>query len=219
MSTVIKASEHKGVASHVAFNFDDMSKQAEGYLEQIRVKAARLVTAAQEEAAAIRKKAEAEGRTAGQAEVERLTNEQVAAQLQTAIPAVKAAVGELNKARDASLLAWEQRAIHLACAIAGRIVRREISQSPEITLTLVREALSMAVGSPQLRLCMNPNDLQALKDHLEPLKQELNRGSQAEIVADPQVTPGGCRIDTSFGTIDQQIEAQLQRIEEELTTS
>lgn len=219
MATVIKASDHKAAQGHVAFNFDDMSKQAEGYLEQIRVKAARLVAESQAEAAAIRQQAVAEGKAAGKAEIEQHTHQQVEAKLSTAIPAVQAAVAELAKARDACMIAWEGRAVHLACSIASRIIRREIAQHPEITMTLIREALNMAVGSPRIRVRMNPADLEALAGHLEPLQQELNRAGKAEIVPDDEVTLGGCRIDTSFGTIDQQIEAQLSRIEEELTTS
>jgi len=212
---VIKASGHKGSASHVAFNFDDMSKQAEGYLDQIREQAARLVTAAQEEAASVRQQARTEGRAAGKAEIDLL----VAAQLKTALPAVQEAVAELNKARDCCLIAWEKRVVQLACSIASRIIRQEISQSPQITITLVREALNMAAGSPKLQLKMNPADIEALSGSLELLRNELTRGGQAEIVPDAEITLGGCRIDTSLGTIDQQIEAQLGRIEEELTTS
>ena len=37
----------------------------------------------------------------------------------------------------------------------------------------------------------------------------------AELVADPAITPGGCRVETRFGVIDQQFETQLARIEEE----
>ena len=36
-------------------------------------------------------------------------------------------------------------------------------------------------------------------------------------MADPEIARGGCRVETRFGTIDQQFEAQLARIEEELT--
>jgi flagellar assembly protein FliH len=39
----------------------------------------------------------------------------------------------------------------------------------------------------------------------------------AELSGDPQISPGGCRVETQFGTIDQQFESQLKRIEEELT--
>jgi flagellar biosynthesis/type III secretory pathway protein FliH len=36
------------------------------------------------------------------------------------------------------------------------------------------------------------------------------------LVSDATVTAGGCRVETRFGTIDQQFEAQLARVEEEL---
>ena len=39
----------------------------------------------------------------------------------------------------------------------------------------------------------------------------------AEITADATISRGGCRVETRFGTIDQQFESQLKRIEEELT--
>ena len=39
----------------------------------------------------------------------------------------------------------------------------------------------------------------------------------AEVVADATIERGGCRVETRFGTIDQQFESQLKRIEEELT--
>ena len=38
----------------------------------------------------------------------------------------------------------------------------------------------------------------------------------AEIIAEASVSPGGCRVETRFGTIDQTFEAQLARVEEEL---
>jgi len=38
----------------------------------------------------------------------------------------------------------------------------------------------------------------------------------ADVTPDATIAQGGCRVETRFGTIDQQIETQLQRIEEEL---
>ncbi len=39
---------------------------------------------------------------------------------------------------------------------------------------------------------------------------------ETQIVADASVSPGGCRVETRFGSIDQTFEAQLARVEEEL---
>jgi flagellar biosynthesis/type III secretory pathway protein FliH len=45
---------------------------------------------------------------------------------------------------------------------------------------------------------------------------ELARVGGAEVIADETISSGGCRVDTRSGAIDQQFEAQLARIEEEL---
>jgi flagellar biosynthesis/type III secretory pathway protein FliH len=80
----------------------------------------------------------------------------------------------------------------------------------------VREALDLAAGSPQVQLRMNPADHQALKSQIETIVQEFSRLSQVNVVADASIGPGGCRLETQHGVIDQRIEAQLARIEAEL---
>ena len=48
------------------------------------------------------------------------------------------------------------------------------------------------------------------------LVQEMSGLGETQIVADASVSPGGCRVETRFGSIDQTFEAQLARVEEEL---
>ena len=49
-----------------------------------------------------------------------------------------------------------------------------------------------------------------------PVSAELTKLSTAHVVSDPTIELGSCRVDTEFGCIDQQFQAQLERIEEEL---
>ena len=133
------------------------------------------------------------------------------------MPALRQAVEEVRHARQSWLLHWEKSAVHVAAAIAARLVRRELSEHPEIPLSLVREALELAAGGGELRLHLSPGDLAALQPQVEALLAEFSSLGTAQLIADPQVTPGGCRLETRFGTIDQTFEAQLERIEEELT--
>ena len=127
------------------------------------------------------------------------------------------AVAELRQSQHAWLKHWERQTVHLACAIAARIVRRELAQSPDITLDLVREALELATGGSRVRLHLNPQDHRAVSEQLPALLTRLQELAPAEVVADPEISPGGCRVVTEFGWVDQQIESQLARIEEELT--
>lgn len=221
MTTIIKATERNSAIQAVAFNFDDMASKANQYLDKIRAEAAQILAQAKKEAIAIHQRAEQEGRKAGQNAVRETARQQaeqlVARQMQTLLPALGEAVQHLRDARQAWLTHWEKTAVHLAAAIASRLVRQELARRPEVTLTLVREALELAAGSPQIRIHLHPADHQALGPQVQSLLKELALVGSPEVLPDPQITAGGCRVETRFGVIDQQFESQLARIEEELT--
>jgi flagellar biosynthesis/type III secretory pathway protein FliH len=75
----------------------------------------------------------------------------------------------------------------------------------------------LAVAADGARLLLNPQDAEYLGRQIETIVRELNPVGRVEVVADPRITPGGCRLETTHGSIDQKLETQLKRIEEELT--
>jgi flagellar biosynthesis/type III secretory pathway protein FliH len=220
MATVIKSGERPvgGQVSHVSsFNFDDMTDRANDYLQEVRREAGRILEQARQEAELIRRRAREEGR---QQAVEVATNRarvDLGEQLQNALPAVQRLVAELKQSRQEWIRQWENNVVCLAARIAARMMRREAVHNPEITLGLIRESLELAAGNGEIALHLNPADYETLQPQLELLEAELEKLAPIQILPDPQVTCGGCRVETKFGTIDQQIEAQVDRIEEELT--
>lgn len=216
MSTIIRASERNQDIQQPAFNFEDLSTQAGRYLDGVRAEAAKILVATRKEAEVIKRKAEADGRAAGMKKVNELVAQQLAQQLTTLMPALRQAISEIQYAKQAWLSHWEKSVVHLATAIAGRVVRHEIAQEPDVPLKLLREGLELAAGQGHLRIHLNPQDLQTLGPQAEALVREVAPLAAAELVADAAITAGGCRIDTRLGIIDQQFETQLARIEEEL---
>lgn len=216
MSSIIRAAEYCRGSQSVAFNFEDMAGKAGQYLDQVRAEAAKILAEAKKEAEAIRKQAEQAGRAAGEQAGRAAIEQIVQKQLSTVLPALRKVTQEIQHAKQAWLKHWEASGVHVAAAIAAKIIRREISQQPEITLTLVREAMELAAGNSQVRIHLNPDDHRAIAGQVDLLCKELSTLTTAEVVADQGVTRGGCRVETEFGTIDQQIESQLKRIEEEL---
>jgi flagellar assembly protein FliH len=217
MSTIIKAVDQGRSVRGVAFNFEDMTAKAKRYLNEVRAEAARIVAEAQQEADQIRSQARDEGYKAGCEEIDRIVQKQLADQVATLLPALRQAVDDVRHAKQAWLTHWEKSGVHVAAKIAERLIRQELKQTPEITLTLLREALELASGSTRLRIHMNPADHETLGPRVEALIAEFSSLGSTKLIADPQVTAGGCRVETRFGTIDQQFETQLARIEEELT--
>lgn len=213
MASIIKATDRNAAIQPVAFNFDDMASQAGKYLDKVRAEAAKIVADAKSEAAAIQQRAEAEGRKAGREAAEQVARKQLA----SVLPSLKKVVQDIAHAKQGWLAQWEKASVHLAAAIAQRIIRHELPNLPEVTPTLVREALELAAGSNRLRIALSPDDHTALSNQIETMVKELSGLAEAEIVADATISPGGCKVETRYGVIDQQFEAQLARIEDELT--
>jgi flagellar biosynthesis/type III secretory pathway protein FliH len=216
MATVIKASTRLQASDATAYRFDDLGDRAVECLDDVRRRAVEILSGAEQEAIAIRHRAEEQGRAAALQAAEQVLEEHVDRQLATLLPALGKAIDGIRSAQAEWLLHWEKTAVRVATAIAGRVIRREVERAPEITLALVREALELAAGSGDIELRMHPDDVAALGTQVERLAGELARLGKPEIVADPKIEKGGCRIETRFGAIDQQFTAQLARIEQEL---
>jgi flagellar assembly protein FliH len=212
MATIFRLADPPHVPRAVAFSFDDLAAQAEQELTVARAKAAEIVAQARQEAQNIRQQAAEEGAQVAVQAVEQM----VAEQLAPALAALRQAAADLEREKQGWLSHWQSSAVHLASAIDARVVRVELRRQPQITLTLVREALELAAGSPGVRLHLNPEDHKTLGGQVGSLIEAMSGLGGVEVTPDATISRGGCRVETRFGTIDQQFESQLKRIEEEL---
>lgn len=221
MATIIRKngtrlSSSESSPQAVAFSFADMQGKAEDYLDSVRGEAAKIVQQANRDAEKIRREAEAAGQKAAQEAAEKVLDEKVAQRMATVIPALQDLVKQIDDARGEMQAHWERSALQVVTAIAERVIRRELRSDPQITLDTVAETLRLAAGSSEMTLHLNPVDYSNLGPQVERLANTLCKLSPSQIVADDAISPGGCLVQTRFGEVDQRIEAQLCRIEEDL---
>ncbi len=218
MVRIIKATELPAApAPRPDARFVDVSHDVDCRLQRAREEADRILDEARQQAEQIRCRAEQLGRGQGQAAFDAQVRDEVQRQLATVLPALQQAVEVVQSARSNHLSACETGVIRLAAAIAQRLVRRELRQNPDIPLVLIREALELATGSHQITIHLHPGDYNTLRDRVAELTRLPGDGVAIEVLADPEVSPGGCLVHTEFGTIDQRFESQLSRMIEELT--
>lgn len=219
MAGIIKAGELDRSATTLrsaAFNFEDISERANNYLAVVRQQAEQILQTAKNEAAQIATAAKAEGRESALQEARQSLGKTLDEQLATLLPALQQAVQDIRHSKAVWLTHWESQTIALATAIAERVIRREVANTQEITVDLIRDALELAMGAGRVTIQLSPRDHEALRDRAENVAKQLGKLGATDIVADPQLSPGGCRVVTEFGVIDHTIEAQLARITEEL---
>ena len=148
--------------------------------------------------------------------VQREAEIQLGTKLETLLPALTMVIDRLDEAKESFVLQWEENAVKLAEAIAVKAINCQLPEMVDVPIRLLREALELGTGSTSLRVRLNRDDYEALKPQVDLLVQEMTRSIPTEIVGDALVSPGGCILETPQGTIDNQIESRLARINEEL---
>lgn len=221
MATIIRKDDQRETVSGpavqaVAFSFGDMRGRANDYLAMVREEAAKIVQQAHRDAEQIRRQAEMAGRKAAEKAVDRMLEDKVARRMDSLLPALEKTAAQLDDAKGELLRQWEQSAVRVAVAMAQRIIRRELAEEPQIAVEIIAETLRLATSASEITVHVNPSDYENLGKQITRLADTLCRVSPTDIVADPEISPGGCKVTTKYGEIDQQIESQLKRIEEDL---
>jgi flagellar assembly protein FliH len=137
--------------------------------------------------------------------------------LETAAQAFAAAAEEISRVRDSVARSSGKDMLRLVMAISEQVIRREMAADPEIVLSIIENALQSSVRTDQYRIRINPADLEAVTQHKPLFLASISGLKNLSIETDPEISPGGCRVDSDLGDVDATIETQLATIRQSLS--
>lgn len=154
---------------------------------------------------------EREAFTKGYAQGERAGADAAAARGDAALRQLAQTIDELSNLRGELLQKTERQVVELALAIAGRVLRRELSIDRELLIAMAKVALERLGENTSATIRLNPDDFAAIG-----AQGHLGDHDVVRVVADPLVSPGGCLVQSDFGLIDAGIDAQLGEMAQSL---
>lgn len=101
----------------------------------------------------------------------------------------------------------------IALKAARKIVASELSARPEVIVDIVIQALTPILHSKQVTIYVNKTDRELLETAKPRLKNLLEQADSVTILDRPDVSPGGCIIETEGGIINATIENQWRTLE------
>ncbi|MGD8909327.1 MAG: flagellar assembly protein FliH [Chromatiales bacterium] len=100
----------------------------------------------------------------------------------------------------------ERELLSLVIAVVRQLVRREVKSDPNLIIGVVREALSiLPVNSRSVRLLVHPEDAELIREIYALGDTEVGW----ELVEDPVVDRGGCKVITETSQIDATLDSRL----------
>jgi flagellar biosynthesis/type III secretory pathway protein FliH len=207
---VVKAAE-LAAAREVAIDEDTPAARVEPALPRGRVLSRDVLAAAEEGAAIIaRARAEAEGilRNAEQAAAELRLRAEAEARAD-AVASLASHVIAL-RVREAAGLAGElDRTVELARLLAERLLGESLALEPERVVALARAAIAEARGARRVTVVAHPEDASFLEAALDSL---ASGAEVVRVIADPARARHSLRLETDIGVLDAELAPQLERL-------
>jgi flagellar assembly protein FliH len=218
--------------SVVRFSLRDFRAEAERTVAAARHEADELLAAARTRAAeleaAARDKGHADGWRQGYHQGQKLGHAEALEQHGQAMHLAAQALTRLEESIESARAEVESAAlsdvVRLALAVAERVTKRAGRVDPSVLAENLREAMRLAVRGGVVRVHVNPQQRRVLDALLPQLRAECSgppgasagggggAGLGFEVVDDEAILPGGCRIVTSGGRVDADLQTQLDRL-------
>ena len=107
----------------------------------------------------------------------------------------------------------EHLLLDVICTLTQSVVQRELQTDSSHIVSLVKSAVdALPIGSKNIRVCLNPDDLAAVETYAA--EQQL----AWSFFGDNELLPGGCRIETPESRVDFSVSSRLQTVLEQFIT-
>lgn len=133
-------------------------------------------------------------------------------EIERAVEKAQQIIAAAQQEYQESVVAAEREIVEIALGVARKILAREIEENPTVVLPIVRAALEKVRDQEQMVIRVNPADFDLVIQAKRDLQMMIGRENAISVIHDHTVSPGGCMIDTPYGTVDASIDSQFDAI-------
>jgi flagellar assembly protein FliH len=151
----------------------------------------------------------------GRRDGERALSEQLLQQRNEMVALQNGVLSSLQKILPQVIQETESALIQLALESAQKIVAGMPIKAAMVE-AVVREALSQVEGNAEVIVQLHPDDLALLRKHESHLLNGVPETGPVRFASSPEVTRGGCIVQTRFGIIDARRETKVEQLQKTL---
>ena len=128
--------------------------------------------------------------------------------------ALEEAAVKLQQFQEEIFSSHKEQIARLSVEIAGKILQKDIADGKYDIGKIIQEALKVAPAQQDVVVRLNADDLERYEKGID--EKSGNGLSNAKLVADANIGPGECVVETDKGMIEYFIEEHLKKVSEAL---
>jgi flagellar assembly protein FliH len=137
-----------------------------------------------------------------------MARDSAAAELDRAARFVETLHAELVRTRREWFEAYERQMVELVCRALEQILGDRPSAAEPVGRALAA-AFARLEETDRVTVRCHPQDLKLIREHRDSQANSPAGSLQIKWVADEDIRPGGCLVETSLGVVDARVEQQL----------
>ncbi len=102
--------------------------------------------------------------------------------------------------------------IHLLYRMASKIAMVEIEEKPEIILEVLRQVTEAAQSEQKMTVKLAASDLKFVLETQDKLTKNFDFIKNLKLEEDPELSRGGCKIETNYGAINATVEQRVEKL-------
>lgn len=106
----------------------------------------------------------------------------------------------------------EEEIVQIAVSLAEKVLSRQVEIDREAVLSLLAKGLDALPGGQEVEMKVHPRDKQVCRENRDRLQELMKNGAVLEIIADQEVPPGCCRIESEEAIVELMIQKELESL-------
>ncbi|HKL25008.1 MAG TPA: flagellar assembly protein FliH [Desulfuromonadales bacterium] len=133
--------------------------------------------------------------------------------------ALAKALEEISRLRESLLKNSTQDMLNLILVIAKQVLQTELALNSNVILETIENALQVALRADRYHILVNEADLATVEEAKPLFLARINGLKNISFSAMPDISRGGCKVESEFGEVDATIESQFEVIRNTLSGS
>ncbi len=121
-------------------------------------------------------------------------------------------ISSLGKLKMELVSSNESSLMKLLVYMASRIAFHEVEINPDVILKVIRQATEMSQDEERVVVSVSEKEIEFIEQLKKESKKEFEFLKQVQLEASPNISAGGCVIETNYGVVDAQIEERVNKL-------
>jgi len=110
----------------------------------------------------------------------------------------------------------EQQIVEMVILVSRKVVKIISEKQREVVMNNIVQALRKVKGRASVTIRVNNSEAKLTTEHAQDFMNAVSNIEHITVVEDSSIEPGGCIVETDFGSIDARISSQLSELEQKI---